>query len=165
MSLIHLNIGSNQNRRSNIRLAVESLELHFSDIVLSSLFESPSEGFKGNDFYNVGVNINTLKTANEVVDILRDIENSLGRDRSLPKFSSRIIDLDLVLYGGIIDEALNVPRKDILKYAFVLAPLAELNPEEIHPIEGISYQNLWKTFQSNQDYILRQYNVENLMNK
>ena len=162
MSLIHLNIGSNQNKRTNIRLAVESLELNFPDIVLSSLFESPSEGFKGNDFYNVGVNINTLKTANEVVDILRNIENSLGRDRSLPKFSSRIIDLDLVLYGGIIDETLNVPRKDILKYAFVLSPLAELNPEEIHPLEGTSYHSLWKTFQTEQDFILRQYNIDKL---
>ena len=119
MSLVHLNIGSNQNRHSNIRLAIQSLEQCFSDIVLSSLFESPSEGFEGNDFYNVGVNITTSKTTNEVVDILRDIENSLGRDRSLQKFSSRIIDLDLVLYDGIIDETLNVPRKDILKYAFV----------------------------------------------
>ena len=162
MSLVHLNIGSNQNRHSNIRLAIQSLEQCFSDIVLSSLFESPSEGFEGNDFYNVGVNITTSKTTNEVVDILRDIENSLGRDRSLPKFSSRMIDLDLVLYGGIIDDSLNVPRKDILKYAFVLAPLAELNPEAIHPLEGISYQNLWKTFQSKQDYDLRQYNVEKL---
>ncbi len=162
MSLIHLNIGSNQNRRSNIRLAVESLELHFSDIVLSSLFESPSQGFKGSDFYNVGVNITTPKKTKEVVDILRDIENFLGRDRSLPKFSSRMIDLDLVLYGGIIDETLNIPRKDILKYAFVLAPLAELNPEVIHPLEGSSYQNLWKIFQSKQDYNLRQYNVEKL---
>ena len=162
MSLVHLNIGSNQNRHSNIRSAIQSLERCFSDIVLSSLFESPSEGFKGNDFYNVGVNITTSKTTNEVVDILRDIENSLGRDRSLQKFSSRIIDLDLVLYGGIIDETLNVPRKDILKYAFVLAPLAELNPKEIHPLEGTSYQSLWKTFQSEQDFILRQYNIDKL---
>ena len=162
MSLTHLNIGSNQNRHSNIRLAIQSLEQCFSDIVLSSLFESPSEGFEGNDFYNVGVNITTSKTTNEVVDILRDIENSLGRDRSLQKFSSRIIDLDLVLYDGIIDETLNVPRKDILKYAFVLAPLAELNPEEIHPLEGTSYQSLWKTFQSEQDFILRQYNIKKL---
>ena len=162
MSIVHLNIGSNQNRRTNIRLAIKALEQYFSNIVLSSLFESPSEGFKGNDFYNVGVNITTSKTTNEVVDILRDIENSLGRDRSLPKFSSRMIDLDLVLYGGIIDDSLNVPRKDILKYAFVLAPLAELNPEEIHPLEGTSYQSLWKTFQSEQDFILRQYNIEKL---
>jgi len=162
MSIVHLNIGSNQNRRTNIRLAIKALEQYFSNIVLSSLFESPSEGFKGNDFYNVGVNITTAKTSNEVVDILHDIENSLGRDRSLTKFSSRIIDLDLVLYGGIIDEALNVPRKDILKYAFVLAPLAELNPEAIHPLEGTSYQNLWKTFQSKQDYNLKKYNIEKL---
>lgn len=162
MSIVHLNIGSNQNRRTNIRLAIKALEQYFLEIVLSSLFESPSEGFKGNDFYNVGVNITTLKTSNQVVDILRDIENSLGRDRSLPKFSSRMIDLDLVLYGGIIDETLNVPRKDILKYAFVLAPLAELNPEAIHPLEGTSYQNLWKIFQSKQDYNLRQYNIEKL---
>ncbi len=162
MSLVHLNIGSNQNRRSNIRLAIQSLEQFFSDIALSSLFESPSAGFNGNDFYNIGVNITTLKTSHEVFYILRDIENSLGRDRSLPKFSSRIIDLDLVLYGGIIDDSLNVPRKDILKYAFVLAPLAELNPEAIHPLEGTSYQNLWKTFQSKQDYDLKQYNVEKL---
>ena len=162
MSIVHLNIGSNQNRRTNIRLSIKALEQYFSEIVLSSLFESPSEGFKGNDFYNVGVNITTLKTSNQVVDILRDIENSLGRDRSLPKFSSRMIDLDLVLYGGIIDETLNVPRKDILKYAFVLAPLAELNPEAIHPLEGTSYQNLWKIFQSKQDYNLRQYNIEKL---
>ncbi len=162
MSIVHLNIGSNQNRRTNIRLAIQALEQYFSNIVLSSLFESPSEGFKGNDFYNVGVNITTLKTSNEVVDILHDIENSLGRDRSLPKFSSRIIDLDLVLYGGIIDETLNVPRKDILKYAFVLAPLAELNPEEIHPLECTSYQSLWKTFQTEQDFILRQYNIDKL---
>ena len=162
MSIVHLNVGSNQNRRINIRLAIKAIEQYFLNIVLSSLFESPSEGFKGNDFYNVGVNITTLKTSNEVVDILRDIENSLGRDRSLPKFSSRMIDLDLVLYGGIIDETINVPRKDILKYAFVLAPLAELNPEAIHPLEGTSYQNLWKIFQSKQDYNLRQYNVEKL---
>ena len=97
MSIVHLNIGSNQNRRTNIRLAIKALEQYFSDIVLSALFESPSEGFKGNDFFNIGVNITTLKTSSEVVDILRDIENSLGRDRSLPKFSSRMIDLDLVL--------------------------------------------------------------------
>jgi 7,8-dihydro-6-hydroxymethylpterin-pyrophosphokinase len=44
----------------------------------------------------------------------------------------------------------------------VLAPLAELNPEAIHPLEGTSYQNLWKIFQSKQDYNLRQYNIEKL---
>ena len=54
---------------------------------------------------------------------MHKIEDSLGRNRAAPKFSSRIIDLDLVIYDDMIDEKINVPRKDILKYAFVLAPL------------------------------------------
>ena len=162
MNLLHLNIGSNQNRRINIRLALNKLESNFTDITVSSLFESPAEGFVGSNFYNVGVNAKTKNNINEVVAILQDIENSLGRDRSVPKFSSRIIDLDLVLYNDAIDEDLKVPRRDILKYAFVLAPLAELNPEDIHPQKGISFLNLWEEFQSNKDFELNQYNIDKL---
>ena len=162
MNFLHLNIGSNQNRRINIRLALNKLESNFTDITVSSLFESPAEGFVGSNFYNVGVNAKTKNNINEVVGILHDIENSLGRDRSVPKFSSRIIDLDLVLYNDAIDEDLKVPRRDILKYAFVLAPLAELNPEDIHKKKGISFLNLWKEFQSNKDFELNQYNIDKL---
>ena len=162
MNFLHLNIGSNKNRRINIRLALNKLKSNFTDITVSSIFESPAEGFVGSNFYNVGVNAKTKKNINEVVDILHDIENLLGRDRSLPKFSSRIIDLDLVLYNDAIDEDLKVPRRDILKYAFVLAPLAELNPEDIHPQKGISFLNLWEEFQSNKDFELNQYNIDKL---
>jgi 2-amino-4-hydroxy-6-hydroxymethyldihydropteridine diphosphokinase len=159
---IHINIGSNKNRSHNIRLAINELEKHFTDIVVSSIFESPSEGFKGNDFYNLGVNTTTLMTGKEVVTTLRSIETSLGRDRTLPKFSSRIIDLDLVLYDDLVIDTLNVPRDDIIKYAFVLAPLAEISPEEIHPIEKNTYSNLWSTFKSQQDFQLNQYKIERL---
>ena len=55
MSLLHLNIGSNQDRRKNIRLALDQLANFFDKITVSSLFESPSEGFEGKNFYNVGV--------------------------------------------------------------------------------------------------------------
>ena len=162
MNFLHLNIGSNKNRRINIRLALNKLKSNFTDITVSSIFESPAEGFVGSNFYNVGVNAKTKNNIYEVVDILHDIENLLGRDRSLPKFSSRIIDLDLVLYNDAIDEDLKVPRRDILKYAFVLAPLAELNPEDIHPQKGISFLNLWEEFQSNKDFELNQYNIDKL---
>jgi len=162
MNLLHLNIGSNQNRRINIRLALNKLESNFTDITVSSLFESPAEGFVGSNFYNVGVNARTKNNINEVVDILHDIENSLGRKRSLPKFSSRIIDLDLVLYNNVIDEDLKVPRRDILKYAFVLAPLAELDPNGLHPQKGVSYLNLWEEFQSSKEFDLNQYNIDKL---
>lgn len=61
MSLLHLNIGSNQDRRKNIRLALDQLQPFFTKITISSIFESPSEGFEGSDFYNVGVNVETHK--------------------------------------------------------------------------------------------------------
>ena len=93
------------------------------------------------------------------------IRDRLGRNRSKPKFSSRIIDLDLVIYDDIIDEKLNVPRKDILRYAFVLAPLLELNPDGIHPEKGISYLELWEDFQSNKVFNLNKYNRDKLYNK
>ena len=162
MSQLHLNIGSNQDRRKNIRLALDSLESNFTEITISSLFESPSEGFIGSKFYNIGVNVETDKNINDVVNILHDIENSLGRDRNLPKFSSRIIDLDLVLYDDEINDKLNIPRRDILKYAFVLAPLAELNSDGIHPQERISYLDLWKEFQTSKEFDLNQYNIDKL---
>ena len=164
MSLLHLNIGSNQDRRKNIRLALDQLQPFFTKITISSIFESPSEGFEGSDFYNVGVNVETNKSASEVIHFLHQIEDSLGRNRKLPKFSSRIIDLDLVLYDDLIDEKLNIPRKDILKYAFVLAPLFELNPEGIHPEKKVLYSSLWKDFQSNQDFDLHKYNIDKLYN-
>ena len=164
MSILHLNIGSNQDRRKNIRSALDQLDIFFEKIKVSSLYESPSEGFEGKDFYNVGVNVETNKNASEVLDILHKIEDSLGRNRSVPKFSSRIIDLDLVIYDDMIDEKINVPRKDILKYAFVLAPLLELNPDGIHPEKGVSYLNLWEEFETNKAFDLNRYDIEKLFN-
>ena len=79
-----------------------------------------------------------------------------------PKFSSRIIDLDLVIYDDIIDEKFNIPRKDIFRYAFVLAPLLELNPDGIHPEKGVSYLELWENFESNKVFELNKYNIDKL---
>jgi len=164
MSLLHLNIGSNLDRRKNICLALQQLEPSFDKIIISSLFESPSEGFEGNDFYNIGVNVETSKKVSEVLDILHKIEDTLGRNRAQPKFSSRIIDLDLVIYDDIIDEKFNIPRKDIFRYAFVLAPLLELNPDGIHPEKGVSYLELWENFESDKVFELNKYNIDKLYN-
>jgi 7,8-dihydro-6-hydroxymethylpterin-pyrophosphokina se len=163
MANVHINIGSNQNRRKNMSAAIQALELAFTDLKISSVFESPAEGFEGDDFYNVGVNAHTHLPIKETLKVLRDIEQKQGRDRTQPKFSSREIDLDLVLYDDMVDESANLPRDDILKYAFVLAPLAELNSELIHPIEGQSYQALWQRFQMNKEYELTQYNVNQVL--
>ncbi len=160
---IHINIGSNQNRRENITAAIQALKSRFSDIKISSIFQSPTEGFAGDDFYNLGVNARTNLSIQETAEVLRNIEQDQGRDRTQPKFSSRKIDLDLVLYSDVIEKDANLPRDDILKYAFVLAPLAELNAALIHPVEQQSYQTLWQGFQSSNEYELTQYNFNQIL--
>ena len=162
MSDVHINIGSNEDRALRLTLALEVLEQEFSNIVVSSLYESPAEGFEGNDFYNIGVNATTDKSIHEVRATLKEIEDDLGRDRNLAKFSARIIDLDLVLYDDVIEASLNLPRADILKFGYVLAPLAELSASGRHPIEGQTYQELWRAFQLRRDFILNQYNIDKL---
>ncbi len=160
MAKLHINIGSNQDRRKNISLALDALKLNFFEIVCSNVFQSPAEGFDGDDFYNVGVNATTNLAVSDVVQILHNIEDRQGRDRMQTKFSSRQIDLDLVLYDNVIDAKYNLPRDDILKYSFVLAPLTQLNPQGIHPIEGKNYTQLNATMAT-----LKSYNIEILNEK
>jgi len=163
MANIHINIGSNQNREKNIANAIDMLKFNFSDIEISDIYSSPAQGFKGDDFYNVGVNAITSLNIVDTSSVLKNIEDKIGRDRSQPKFSSREIDLDLVLYDDVIDQEANLPRDDVLKYAFVLAPLAQLSADLIHPVEGQTYQVLWQRFQSDNEYRLTQYNINQVL--
>ncbi len=155
MAKIHINIGSNQNRRSNISTAIEALKLNFLTTQFSDVFVSPAYGFKGDDFYNVGVNASTDLPIAAVIEVLHFIENNQGRDRAQAKFSSRLIDLDLVLYDGVVDAKYNLPRGDILKHNFVLLPLAQLSPAGIHPLAKKTYLELSATLNR-----LKSYNIE-----
>jgi 2-amino-4-hydroxy-6-hydroxymethyldihydropteridine diphosphokinase len=163
MAKIHINIGSNQNREANIAGAMDYFRLNFTIIKISDIFESPAEGFDGDDFYNVGVNASTQLSIEDVNAVLKNIEKTFGRDRTQPKFSSRLIDLDLVIYDDVVDADANLPRDDILKYSFVLAPLAQLSGDEIHPLTNRTYQQLWQSFQTDNQFELSQYNIEKIL--
>ncbi len=142
---IHINIGSNIDRAHQVVCALDKLKDHFLQLKCSSIYQSKAVGFSGASFYNLGVNAKTKLDIVQIKDILRLIETQQGRKRNEKKFSARLIDLDLILYGNTINKKVNIPRSDILKYAFVLAPLAELMPNQLHPTEHLSYQQLWQT--------------------
>ena len=78
--------------------------------------------------------------------IFHAIEDQLGRDRSLPKFASRPIDLDILTYDNLILEVpgIRIPRPEILENAFVLKPLQDIAPQSLHPVSGQSYAELWR---------------------
>ncbi|VAW58140.1 2-amino-4-hydroxy-6-hydroxymethyldihydropteridinepyrophosphokinase [hydrothermal vent metagenome] len=115
---------------------------------LSSVYESESVGFKGENFYNMVIVLHTDEDVWLVSQALRQIEDAHGRDRSGPKFASRTLDLDLLLYDNqIINENnLQIPRNEILERAFVLWPMAEVAPDLRHPVVKQRYAELWQAF-------------------
>jgi 2-amino-4-hydroxy-6-hydroxymethyldihydropteridine diphosphokinase len=75
---------------------------------------------------------------------LSALENARGRGAG-ERSGSRSIDLDLLLFGERVDAARKLPRTDVLAYPFVLAPLAEIAPELVHPVTGIRLGAAWET--------------------
>ena len=148
MAKIYISIGSNIDAEKNIRLAIHALQDHYGKLILSSVYESEAVGFDGDNFLNLVAAVKTEEDVHTVAETLRKIEDKNGRDRSGPRFSSRIVDLDLLLYDDLIlrEEGLDIPRDEITKNAFVLLPLDEIASQLIHPISGKTMCDHWLNF-------------------
>ncbi len=145
MTALALSIGSNIDAESNIRAALVELTAEFKDIRCSTTYESHAVGFEGDNFLNLVVLIDTEKGFSEITAFLKQLEDKLGRDREQVRFSRRTIDIDILLFGNEtgVSRGIELPRPEITENAFVLQPLAELLPHQIHPATGFSYQHLW----------------------
>ena len=148
MARIYISLGSNIDREVHTRAGVKALADAFGELELSSVYESEAVGFDGDAFYNMVIACDTDLEVHAANKVLADIEDANQRDRSGPKFSSRTLDLDLLLYDDLVlsENGLTLPRDEILKNAFVLWPLAEIAPELKHPVAKKSYAELWAEF-------------------
>lgn len=133
-----LGLGSNVRPERHIAIAIERLDEAFDDFRLSPLYRSAAVGFDGADFINGVASIRTALSPGELRDWLRRLEDEHGRERNVPKFSDRVLDVDILLYGDRVqdEDGLQLPRPEIFHFAHVLRPLAELAPERICPGDG-----------------------------
>ena len=140
-----VSIGSNISPQANVRDAVAALRRRFGVLAVSTVFRTEAVGFDGQPFLNLVVGFDTDEPPEQVFDALRAIEDAQGRTRTGAKFGARTLDLDLLLYGDRRTEVRGrpLPHPDILDYPFVLGPLAELVPEQRHPVDGRRYAELW----------------------
>lgn len=149
MPEVYVSIGSNIDREVNVREGLHLLTQRFGPLSSSVLYETESVGFAGPNFYNLVVGFHTDLTLAEVAKVLAGIEAARGRHRGGPGFDDRTLDLDVLLYGETINHEppFDIPRADITEYAFVLCPLAEIAGHLIHPERGVTYAELWATFE------------------
>ncbi|MBN1821403.1 MAG: 2-amino-4-hydroxy-6-hydroxymethyldihydropteridine diphosphokinase [Prolixibacteraceae bacterium] len=121
MNIAIIGIGSNIDAEKNIQLMLKILEEEVEIIRVSSFKTTKPIGIKNQpDFTNGVVKISTGITQSELKQLLKGIENSLGRDRSEPKFGPRTIDLDIIIWNGEIVD------KDYYTREFIRESIKEL---------------------------------------
>ncbi len=145
---VYVGLGSNIDPAGNLRSALQMLRRAFDVTAVSSVYQSPAHGFAGDDFLNMVVGLRSAALPQSIERDLGNLEHARGRQHEPGQLSSRTLDLDLLIYGHMVEPALRLPRDDTLKYPFVLAPLAEVAPALVHPLTGVHMQDAWSAMRS-----------------
>ena len=147
--IAYIGLGSNLgDRRRNLESALGALRetTGIEMIAVSMLIETEPQGPPGQDRYlNGAATIRTKLPPRGLLHTMLEIESAHGRDRTMQgRWGPRRLDLDLLLYADrIIDEPeLVVPHPRMHQRAFVLAPLAEIAPDAVHPVLGVTIRAL-----------------------
>jgi 2-amino-4-hydroxy-6-hydroxymethyldihydropteridine diphosphokinase len=146
MTHAYLSLGSNIEPVKHLQAALLALHRQFGSFDQSPTYRFPAVGFEGADFLNLAVGIDTDLDADALNDWLHALEDRLGRRRDVPRYSSRTLDVDIVLYGDQVLKGANhleIPRPE-LKQAFVLKPLADIASRAVHPVLGKTIIELWR---------------------
>jgi 2-amino-4-hydroxy-6-hydroxymethyldihydropteridine diphosphokinase len=115
MNEVIIGIGSNLDAENNVRRVLEILAEQFEILKVSEFVKTKPIGITEQpDFTNGAAKIRTSLSQNNLGNILKQIEDQMGRDRSVPKFGPRCIDLDIVVWNGeIVDD--DYYTRDFLK--------------------------------------------------
>ena len=137
-----IGIGSNIEPDKNIRAALGTLASRADVTAVSTVYVTEPVGRPGQPrFYNCTAEVSTGLWPRELkYGLLRQIEAELGRRRTLDKYAPRTIDLDLILYEGVVLDLPDIvlPDPQIKQRPFLAIPLAELAPGLEYPGAGVN---------------------------
>lgn len=138
MRKAYLSLGSNLgDGTANIVLAIEELRKRGVRVTLeSSLYETePVEFLDQPWFLNSVIEAETDLEPAQLIETALQIEKTMGRERRIPK-GPRVIDIDILLFDDVVIHTpqLDVPHPRMAERLFVLAPMAEIAPNVIHPV-------------------------------
>ena len=147
MNKAYLSLGTNLgDRLGYLKEAVTLLQKQEAIQVrkMSSIYETDPVGYEDQaSFLNMVIEIETDYPPSELLEIILQIEEKLGRIRIF-KWGPRTIDLDILLYNqdNIETEQLIVPHPRMHERSFVLIPLLEINDKLIHPTLGKKFKQI-----------------------
>jgi 2-amino-4-hydroxy-6-hydroxymethyldihydropteridine diphosphokinase len=150
MPEIFVAAGSNIQPRARLRQAIALMREAWPDLRVSGAYLNKTVGFEGDDFINLVTGFQSDEPLSAVLEKLHAIETACGRPRHAPKWASRSMDLDVLLYGDAVGEfpGAVVPRPDLAKRPYMLRPLAEIAADTVHPATGRTLGDMWARFDS-----------------
>jgi 2-amino-4-hydroxy-6-hydroxymethyldihydropteridine diphosphokinase len=144
-STVYISLGSNIDPETNLKRAIQLIGQRCTVLAVSHAYRTPPQGFADQaDFLNLAVKVTTELDANTLKHAVLDwIERELKRLRDPNnKNAPRTIDLDISLWNTDVfdygEKPWHVPDKDILRFAHVALPLAEIAPDYVHPTEHVA---------------------------
>jgi 2-amino-4-hydroxy-6-hydroxymethyldihydropteridine diphosphokinase len=140
----YVGVGSNQDAERHLTEAWGALRERFASARCSGIYRSAAVGLAAPDYLNMVVGFSADVGPDALKNELRALEERAGRSRAAPRGALCALDLDLLLYGRRVDPVRGLPHADVLRRAFVLAPLAELAPQLAHPLTGEPYEHAWQ---------------------
>lgn len=146
MNTVYLLLGSNAGERKEIlKKAIEQLDRKVGKIKrVSPLYETEPWGNRQQAlFLNLAVMAETVLTAQAILAILIEIERTFGRER-IERWAARTLDIDILYFNDeiIVTEDLKIPHAELHNRNFVLAPLADIAPEKVHPVFNVTNKEL-----------------------
>ena len=145
MAIVYLGLGSNLgNRRASLAAAAAGLPPAAKVLRASRVYETAPWGYLDQPaFLNQVLEAETGLAPLDLLAALKRLEASLGRQATF-RYGPRLIDLDILLYDRLVLDlpGLAIPHPHMAERAFTLAPLAELAPDLLHPVLGVSMAQL-----------------------
>lgn len=139
MGKVFISLGTNLgNKQLNLNHAIAQIEKHIGLVAQkSSIYETEPWGYQSfNNFLNQIIVVKTILSPSVLMDTLLQIEKSMGRNRKHEGYQDRIIDLDIILIDQLVirKDRLTIPHPKLHLRQFILEPLAEIEPEFLHPV-------------------------------
>ena len=157
-------LGSNIDPDLHIKAAVLALASHVQVVAISNVYCTDAEERPEQPrFYNCVVEIRTEIPAWDLkFQVLRTIEDALGRHRTSDKFAPRTIDLDLILYDELVVNAdgLVLPDPDIIRRPFLALPLSELAPDLTLPEMSLRIAEVASAMRAHKVQLLLNYTAQ-----
>lgn len=143
MARVYLSLGSNVDPERHLRDALRALRDRFGKVAVSPTYRSAAVGFEGAAFLNNAAAFDCDLAREALRAWLHELEDANGRDRSLPRYADRTLDVDIALWCEGESCTTDLSREEFER-AHVLAPLADLAPDLREPFTDAALRERWR---------------------